>query len=349
MNIYALVLSSLLALPLPMPAPGQAGSRQLAVVNGETITEAEVLKAAAADLARLDANKPQPPAAYDRARLEVLWTALNSLIDDKLITASASRDKITKEHLLESEVESNVATPSPDEVDAFYEANKDRIPLPKAQALPQVRQYMIDQSRKRYHDMLIARLKRDFSVKTFLDPVRTEIATAGYPSKGPASAPVVIVEFSDFECPFCGRLFPILKAVEQNYPDKVRIVYRQFPLTSIHPRAQKAAEASLCANEQKKFWEFHDSMFADQSDLTVDALKRRAVQLKLDAAAFNSCLDSGRQAAAVKTDADEGAKAGVTGTPAMFINGRLLAGVAPYADIREIIEDELQRAAAGGR
>ena len=174
-------------------------------------------------------------------------------------------------------------------------------------------------------------------------PPRTDIATAGFPARGPATAPVTIVEFSDFECPFCGRLFPTLKAVENIYLDRVRIVYRQFPLRRIHPLAEKAAEASLCANEQGRFWEMHDSLFGDQEHLTVDALKARAVALKLDTAAFNACLDSGRQAAAIDKDIAEGMNAGVTGTPAMFINGRMLVGAQPFAAIQAIIEEELQR------
>ena len=174
-------------------------------------------------------------------------------------------------------------------------------------------------------------------------PERTEIATAGFPARGPATAPVTIVEFSDFECPFCGRLFPTLKIVERIYLDRVRIVYRQFPLRRIHPTAQKAAEASLCANEQGRFWEMHDSLFGDQEHLTIDALKARAATLKLDRTAFNTCLDSGKQAAAIDKDIAEGTKAGVTGTPAMFINGRMLVGAQPFAAIQAIIEEELNK------
>ena len=174
-------------------------------------------------------------------------------------------------------------------------------------------------------------------------PARTDIATAGYPTRGPATAPVTIVEFSDFECPFCGRLFPTLKAVENLYLGRVRIVYRQFPLRRIHPLAQKAAEASLCANEQGHFWEMHDSLFGDQEHLTVDALKARASKLKLDTGAFNTCLDSGKQVAAIDKDLGEGAKAGVTGTPTMFINGRMLVGAQPFAAIQAVIDDELQK------
>ena len=142
-------------------------------------------------------------------------------------------------------------------------------------------------------------------------------------------------------------MFPTLKQVEKNYPENVRIVYRQFPLVNLHPHAMKAAEASLCANEQKKFWEFHDSMFSNQQELSIPDLKQRAVDLKLDAQAFNQCLDSGRQSTAIQADIQEGARAGVTGTPAMFINGRLLSGNQPYSEIKDVIEDELQRKQAG--
>jgi protein-disulfide isomerase len=263
-----------------------------------------------------------------------------------LIDLEAAKQKKTKEELLEAEVESNIETPSAAEVEAFYTANKERIPIPKEQALPQVKQYLMERSRSRYRDMLITRLKKDFGVKSYLEPIRAQISVAGFPSKGPETAPVTIVEFSDFECPYCAGLFPTLKQVEKNYPDTVRIVYRQFPLANIHPHAMKAAEASLCANDQKKFWEFHDSMFGNQTELSVPDLKQRAVDLKLDTQAFNQCLDSGRHSSAVQADVQEGARAGVTGTPALFINGRLLSGNQPYSEIKDVIEDELQRKAA---
>src|SRR5262249_53354837 len=148
-------------------------------------------------------------------------------------------------------------------------------------------------------------------------------------------------------CPYCGGLYPTLKAIERNYGEKVRVVYRQFPLTNMHAFAQKAAEASLCANDQNRFWEFHDSMFENQSHLTFDDLKKRAVDFKLDTAAFDKCIDSDAKAAAVKKDMDEGRAAGVSSTPTIFINGRQLSGSQPYGDIREVIEDELQRQTNG--
>ena len=344
---YSILAAGLMA-TLTLSA-AQSNSTVVATVNGENITEQQMLQAASADLARLNANRPQPQSAFDRARLETLWKALNSLIEDRLIAAQVARSSLTREQLLHAEIESNVETPSPEEVDQFYEANKTQIqaqiPGPKAQALPQVRQYMIDSSRRRYREMFISNLRRTFKVTTNLDPLRTEVVTAGYPSRGPARATVTIVEFADFECPFCGGLYPTLKALEKNYADRVRFVYRQFPLTNMHPNAQKAAEASLCANDQQRFWEFHDSLFSDQARLDVASLKQRAQTLGLNTTTFNSCLDSGKQVDAIQKDRDDARKIGVTSTPTLFINGRLLSGNRPYTEIRDVIEDELKRTA----
>ncbi len=163
------------------------------------------------------------------------------------------------------------------------------------------------------------------------------------PSRGPADATVTIVEFGDFECPHCGGLFPTLETIRKNYSAHVRIVFRQFPFARIHPHSMKAAEASLCADDQNRFWEYHDSLFGNQEDLALDALRRRAGELGLDTATFNSCLDSGRKAATVNDDMDAGEEAGVFTTPTMIINGRVLEGNQPYAAIARVITSELNR------
>ena len=339
-------LISLAILAFATVASAQSNSNRVAVVNGQTITQEELEKAAAGELKGLETRKLQNDASLAQDKQEILQKALDELVAEKLIEAEAAKEKKTKEQLLEAEVESNIDTPSAEEVEAFYDANKERIPIPKDQALPQVKAYMIERSRSRYKDMLVTRLKKDFGFKSYLEPLRAQISSAGFPSRGVATAPVTIVEFSDFECPYCGGLFPTLKQVEKNYPQTVRIVYRQFPLSNLHPHAMKAAEASLCANEQNKFWEFHDSMFGNQRELSIADLKQRAVDLKLDTQAFNQCLDSGKEAAAIQADIQEGARVGVSGTPAMFINGRFLSGNQPYSEIKDVIEDELQRKGA---
>ena len=179
--------------------------------------------------------------------------------------------------------------------------------------------------------------------QTDAEVARYPVETAGHPSSGPVDVPVTVVEFGDFECPNCGGLFPVLKRIKQEYSGQVRLVFRQLPLRQAHPHAQKAAEASLCAYDQGHFWEYHDSMFENQHDLTVLALKRRAVEFGLDTDVFNLCLDSGSSAARIDADIDAAIEAGVTGTPTMYINGRKLAGNRGYEAIVEVIEDELAR------
>lgn len=324
------------------PAFAQSNSK-VAEVNGQVISQEELNRAAAEDLKGLETKRLQTDASLAQEKQEIMARALNELVADKLIEAEAKKQNVSPEKLLENEVDGKVQSPSDADADAFYEGNKARIPIPKEQAMPQVKQYLLERNRAQAHDNYIAQLKKEYGYKSYLEPLRIKIEAGSYPTLGPDSAPVTIVEFSDFECPFCGGLFPTLKEVEKNYAGKIRVVYRQFPLTNVHPHAEKAAEASLCAFEQQHFWEFHDSMFGNQKELSLADLKQRAVDMKLDTQKFNECIDSGRQVAAIQKDIQEGARAGVTGTPAMFINGRFLSGNQPYATIKDMIEDELQR------
>ena len=178
-----------------------------------------------------------------------------------------------------------------------------------------------------------------------LELSRKVIETEGHPTRGPVDAPVTIVEFGDFECPYCGALFTTLQAVQRNYPDRVRLVFRQFPLIFTHQHAQKAAEASLCAHEQNQFWAYHDSLFRGQDDIAVPALKQRAVDMGLDTGRFNECLDSGVKWVDAEHDIDDGVNAAVYSTPTMFINGLILEGSHPYQSIIEVVESELERIA----
>jgi hypothetical protein len=339
-RIAALTLPLVLALGAAVAA--QSPAAPAAIVNGQTITEAEVNKAAAAELAKLDTMRFSSEAALKRARLEILHKALTAMIEDRLLAAEAAKRGVKVDELIQVEIESNVGTPSNEYLIQFYEANKAQIPIPREEALPQLREYLKNQERAMYRNMLMRPLKKTYGVKILLEPLRTDVASAGFPAKGPANAPITIVEFADFECPHCGAMFPVLKAIEKAYGDKLRVVYRQFPLTHIHPNAQKASEASLCANAQQRFWEFHESLFSNQRELSVESLKKRAADLKLDTAAFNTCLDSGAQAKAVAQDFEDGDKAGVGGTPTLFINARLYSGT-DFAELRELIEDELER------
>jgi protein-disulfide isomerase len=241
-----------------------------------------------------------------------------------------------------TEVGSQVADVTPAEVDAFYEQNKARIGnRPKEQVAPQIEQYLRQQRQSQAYQAFVKSLEDKYQVAYSVQPYRVDVETAGEPAKGPEGAPVTIVEFSDFECPFCGRVEPTLRKVEETYGDKIRLVFKQFPLRNIHPHAQKAAEASLCAKEQGKFWEMHDAMFGDQKNLTVPDLETKAESAGLDKQAFSECLASGRSADAVDEDVRQGSLAGVSGTPALFINGRLVSGAVPYEQIAQVIDEEL--------
>ena len=314
---------------------GKAGSAQvLATVNGKPITEAEIREKAAAQFSQIDRD-------YEQNKYQLLDGQVDQMIQDRLLEAEAAARGVTKEQLLADLKPAEVTDAA---IDAFYEENKARIPQPKEQVAGQIKQYLEQRGQFEVREKLFEGLKAKYKVEKKLEPLRAEVEATG-PAKGPATAPVTIVEFSDFQCPFCSRINPTLEQVRAKYGDKVRIIFRQFPL-GMHPQAQKAAEASLCANEQGKFWEMHDHMFQNQQQLAVDALKTKAAEMGMNAESFNSCLDSGKFASQVAKDMEAGSAAGVSGTPALFINGRFINGAVPLEQITEVIDDELRRKGA---
>ncbi|MCH8049206.1 thioredoxin domain-containing protein [Patescibacteria group bacterium] len=154
-------------------------------------------------------------------------------------------------------------------------------------------------------------------------------------------AKVVLVEYSDFECPFCSRHHPTMKSLLDEFGDDVAWVYRHFPLTSIHPQAQPAALATECAAEQEKFWEFADAMFENKGGLGDDLYTQVAGDIGLDVDQFTECYESEKYADAVAEDVASGSAAGVSGTPATFVNGQLVSGAVPYDTLKAIVEAEI--------
>jgi len=172
--------------------------------------------------------------------------------------------------------------------------------------------------------------------------VRYDVPTDGDPALGPANAAITIIEFSDYECPYCQRWHAeVFERLMNTYADQVRLVYRDFPLTSIHPNAFAAAEAANCANEQGGFWNFHDRLFSMELGLSSQAYQQYARQLGLDEEAFKECLDSGRYQEEVQSDFDYAAELGVRSTPTFFINGIAVVGAQPYEVFQQIIDKEL--------
>jgi protein-disulfide isomerase len=175
--------------------------------------------------------------------------------------------------------------------------------------------------------------------------VRKVDVPADSPIRGPKFAPVTIVEWSDFQCPFCGRVMPTLKQVEDTYGDKVRIIFRHQPLP-FHPNAKPAAEASFAAAEQGKFWQYHDKLFANQQSLDRASLEKYAGEVGLDVKKFKASLDSGKFAKRVEEDSAAGMAAGANGTPTFFVNGREFVGAQPFESFKNVIDEELKKANA---
>lgn len=172
-------------------------------------------------------------------------------------------------------------------------------------------------------------------------PVDIQITDSDH-VRGSSNAKVTLVEFSDFQCPFCGRFFPSLQKLLSEYGDQVRLVYRHFPLDSIHQMARPAAEASECASEQGKFWEYHDQLFAKQDELSNDLLKQIASDLKLNTNKFNDCFNSGKYRQEVEDDYQSGIAAGVRGTPHTIVNGVAVSGAVPYDQLKAVIDEALK-------
>ena len=317
--------------------PGQA----LATIDGETVTLADIEAQVGDELAAMDYQ-------YRSQRHEVVETSVQELIADRLLGDEAAARGITVEELLRLEVDSQVRV-TDEEISGWYDANRDRLGgRSLAQIEPQIRDMLVQYERSQVVAGLVDRLAEGRDVVVLLEPFRAEFDLAGAPSKGRDDAPVTLVEFSDFQCPYCARFRETVDRLADAYAREVRVVFLQFPLEQLHPDAFGAAEAALCADEQGRFWELHDVMFDEQDRLGTADLEEKATRLGLDAAAFSACLDSGKYAERIRAELRAGARVGVTGTPAAFINGRQVpGGAATYEQVEELLLDELRRRTSG--
>ena len=331
---------SAVAAPAATPnAPAASGDLPavLASVGDEKITLADIRTRAGDQLDQLDIQ-------YRRARDRLIGAALDSIIRERTIAAETKKTGKTADELLLAAMNGN-ATPTDVEIQTWFNENQARL---GGRTLDQVKSQIVDlltkQHRSEATNKLEQRLRGEQKVTVAYEPFRLTFNNAGAPTKGKANAPVTLVEFSDFQCPYCQAAAPVLKQVEEKFGDKVQIVYRQYPIPSLHPFALKAAEASLCANEQGKFWEMHDAMFADQKKLAVSDLKATANRLGINSKKFDACLDAGRYVEQVQNDQREAERSGVSGTPAMFINGQYVeGGSVPFTTIEALINKELAR------
>jgi len=267
--------------------------------------------------------------------------ALDEIISSRLISDEAKARGTDAAKLIEQEISSKAPTPTENDIEFWYQTNPARV---QGATLPQVhdaiKNLLIQQRMAEAHDAFISKLREKVAVSISLEPPRQKVEVAGHPDKGPKDAPIELVEFSDFQCPFCQRANPTVDQVLKTYGDRIHFVYRHFPL-AIHPNARPAAEAAACAGAQGRFWPFHDQLFANPAKLADADLKATAVSAGLDASRFNACVDGHQSKREVDKDLSEGSAAGVTGTPAFFINGRSLEGAQPFEAFKRVIDEEL--------
>ena len=231
-----------------------------------------------------------------------------------------------------------------DEISTLYNANKARIPVALEKVQQKIRDFLHDQRLTAQRKLFVQSLQAKAKIVTYLTPppvFRADVSLNDAPFKGSEKAAVTIVKFEDFQCPFCKQAQPALGEVISRYDGKIRLVHKDLPLDSIHPQARQAAEAARCAGDQGKFWNYHDVLYANSPKAGLEDLKSYAKATELDLGSFGQCLSSGKYKTAVDTDSREGARLGLTGTPAFFINGRELSGAQPLEVFVQIIDEEL--------
>ena len=336
-RLLALGILASVAYASPVPSNAEEGTpektdKPVAIVAGHPILESELSLQTRAQMQQLRNQE-----------YEIKRTALDNLVIQKLVEAEAKSQKISIPELLAREVDGRVRETTEEEIKAFYEGQKDRINRPLEEVKDQIaavlKQNRAQQARQDY----FATLRKKLPVDILLQPVRLNIQADARRARGPQNAPITIVEFSDFQCPFCLKAYPTVRAVLAKYGDKIRFSYRDFPLRQIHGQAQEAAEAGHCAADQDKFWQFHDYLFENPSDLSREKLVASAEKASLDAAALELCLESGKHRSAVEQDYQQGLQAGINGTPAFYINGIFLNGSQPASAFEQIVDSELAR------
>jgi len=318
----------------------QAGSNEPAARIGDRVVTVKELED------RWRASNPADHAEVSQKLYDGRREALEQIVAETLISEAAKGKGMSPAAWAEAEVAKRVTPVTEAEVVAFYQGNVSQM---QGRALdvmaPAIRRYLTEQQETVARQALLKELRSAGpAVRVLFDVPRHQVELADTdPADGALSAPVTLVEFSDFQCPFCQRVAPTLKRVKQTYGDKVRIVWKDFPLTQIHPQAFKASEAAHCAGDQGKYWQYHDQLFGNQQALQVGDLKQYAAALGLDAAAFNACLDTSKHGERVRDGVAQGTTLGVNSTPTMYINGRLLSGAQPYEVIAAVIDEELAR------
>jgi protein-disulfide isomerase len=331
--MFALIAVAL-TLSIPAAALAQAGSPSdvVATVGDTSITRAELEKSVKSQLIDID-----------NQRFDILEEGLNNLVSEKLLTLEAQSQSKTLEQLETELKQSPVTEPTDAEVQKVYDDNKEQL---GGKSLDEVKgrivEYLKGVSRQQKAQELLASLRTKHPTVIKLSPPIVDVNDGGRPSRGgDKSAPVTIIAFSDYECPYCKKSEPVIAEVMALYGNKIRYVHRDYPLP-FHKFARKAAETARCAGEQGKFWEAHDALY--KATLSDDVIESTVVALGVDKDKLDQCLSTGKVKPMIDEDMEAGGNVGVSGTPAFFINGRMISGAQPIEKFKSIIDSELAKA-----
>ncbi|MBI2688993.1 MAG: thioredoxin domain-containing protein [Acidobacteria bacterium] len=319
---------------LPPALGGQTpgGTPALARVGGQAIYEGDLMPAIGGQLMQLRNQE------YD-----LKMRALISVVNQRLLESEAKKAGLSTEAFLAERVDRQMAAPGEGEIKAYYLAQKERINRPFEEVKAQVNAALVQAKLQQARQEFIDRLRGAGGVSLLLDRPRVDVTVDPARLRGDAGAAVTIVEFSDFQCPYCKEVQQVVTGLLEKYKGKVRLGYRDFPLRPIHPQAQKAAEASRCAGEQGKFWEYHDLLYQNQTRLDNNGLAANAQSAGLDAARFGTCLASAKFAPLVESDLQAGIAYGVSSTPTFYVQGVLVVGGQSAAVFENLIDAELTK------
>jgi protein-disulfide isomerase len=307
----------------------------VAVVDGVEVTEDEL---------KVEAQIVQ----LKKQEYELKMRALENTISRKIIDRAASAKNLTPEEFFRQEVDSKIPEPTANEIEGFYWGQRDKFRDPLDQVRDQVAQALQRAKTQEGRQALLQQLRQQAAVRMLLEPPRLAVAIGNAPRKGSPSAPVTIVEFSDYQCPFCKRTQATLQQLAVKYGDQVSFAFKDFPLNKLHPQAQAAAEAAHCAGEQGKYWEYHDALFG-ASALDPESLREAASQIPLDQSAFQACTAAGKYKERVESNSLEGRQLGVNSTPSFFVNGVFLSGSQPLAAFEKVINAEIEASKSTAR
>lgn len=288
------------------------------------------------------------PVAFARVRRELFegrTRAVEALLAQRILESEARQRHVTVDELVASEAPKRMTPPTAAAIRELFEASAPA-GVSFEQVEPIIADYLAKQAEERARAAYVQELRASRASRTtiaLVDPVLDIKATGAIRSMGSADAPVEIVEFADFQCPFCGKLEPVMKRIVARFGDRVRVVWKDFPLSSIHEHAQAAAVAARCAAEQGAFWKYHDLLFNNQEALSLQHLREYARDISLDSTLFDQCVVEPAASVGVQADIEEGTLRGVEGTPTVFINGEPLSGALDYDDYERAITRELAK------